>query len=128
MADTNEIASHVATSTGLPPNVAHAAVMSTLTRVAAGPVHTGDGVILVGGRVGPQMPPPSQTPPTPQPAPPQAPPPQTTPPSPAAAVDETKQCPVCGQTLANGYVCTPVGPGFFLYSPQCGFMKYKFGK
>lgn len=116
MADANEIANHVATSTGLAPNVARAAVMSTLTKVAAGPVHTGDGVLFVGGGT------PSQTTPTPQPAPPQTPPPQ------AAAVDETKQCPMCGQTLANGYVCTPVGPGYFLYSSQCGFMKYKFGK
>src|SRR5690242_13190872 len=112
MADANELTNHVATSTGLSPNVARAAVMSTLTKVATGPVHTGDGVVLVGGGgpVGPQTPP-SQTTPTPQPTPPQTTPP--TPPSQTATVDETKQCPVCGQTLANGYVCRPVGPGFF---------------
>lgn len=44
-----------------------------------------------------------------------------------AAVDETKQCPRCGQTLANGYVVRPMGPGLLLYSPACGFLKYKLG-
>ena len=127
MADTTEIANHVATSTGLPTDVARAAVMSTLTKVASGPVHTGDGVLLVGGRLGgPQAIPPLNSPPSQ--TPPQTTSPQTTPPTPAGAVDETKQCPVCGQTLAQGYVCMTVGPGFFLYSSQCGFMKYKFGK
>lgn len=119
MADTNEIADHVATSTGLPPNVARAAVMSTLTKVAAEPMHTGDGVLLVGGGQ-----PSSQTPPPSQQTPAQTTSPQTPPP----AVDETKQCPVCGQTLANGYVCMPVGPGLFLYSSACGFMKYRFAR
>lgn len=122
MADTTEIANNVAASTGLSPDVARAAVISTLTSVASGPVHTGDGVLLVGGRLGgPQMIPPRNTPPSQTP-------PQTTPPTPATGVDETKQCPVCGQTLAQGYVCMAVGPGLFLYSSACGFMKYKFGK
>lgn len=41
------------------------------------------------------------------------------------AVDEMKQCPRCGQTIAEGYVVKPMGPGFMLYSPACGFLKYR---
>lgn len=126
MADPADIVNHVATSTGLPPETAHAAVQATLTKVAANPVHTGDGVILVGGGrpVGPRPVPPRPAPP--QPTQPQPAPPQTSPP--ASAMDETKQCPQCGQTIAEGYVVTSVGPGLLLYSPRCGFMKYRFGK
>lgn len=40
-------------------------------------------------------------------------------------VDEMKQCPRCGQTIAQGYVVKPMGPGFLLYSPACGFTKYR---
>ena len=56
--------------------------------------------------------------PSPTPAPP-----STTTSSPAA--DEMKQCPRCGQTIAQGYIVKPMGPGFLLYSPACGFTKYR---
>ena len=43
----------------------------------------------------------------------------------SVVVDEMKQCPRCGQTIAQGYVVKPMGPGFMLYSPACGFLKYR---
>jgi hypothetical protein len=51
----------------------------------------------------------------------------TTPSTPTSstAVDEMKQCPRCGQTIAQGYVVKAMGPGFLLYSPACGFTKYR---
>lgn len=42
-------------------------------------------------------------------------------------VDETKQCPKCGQTLAQGYVVRSMGIGYLLYSSKCGFSKFVFG-